>query len=73
MRAHHQSAECWGERGCFGPESLWLFQGREWQGRGMTEEAVLDLKNKLSDELRAEAYSSQSAECRALRQRAAAR
>lgn len=39
----------------------------------MTEEAVLDLKNKLSEELRAEAYSSQSAECKALRQRAAAR
>lgn len=39
----------------------------------MTEEAVLDLKNKLSEELRAEAYSSHSAECKALRQRAAAR
>lgn len=50
MRAHLQSAECWGERGSFGPESLWLFQGRKWGG-GMTEEAVLDQKNKLSGEL----------------------
>lgn len=39
----------------------------------MTGETVLDLKNKLSEELRAEAYSSESAECKALRQKAAAR